>query len=207
MRSISVHAGNNAFSVSDETLYNTDNTEIVYYPAALNGSYVVVNSVRSIGDYAFAGSSLSNIDTNAIAEMGSYTFVDADIIQITLSENLTVIPKGSFKQTKLASIHIPDNVQIIEDEAFISCRYLKELSFGDNSELLEIQGSELYGAFAYCRLLKNFAFPDTLQSIGERAFYQCSSITELIMPVNVSMVGERAFQYCIMLQKVAFTEN
>lgn len=55
MRGISVHSGNHAFTVSGSTLYKADKSAIVYYPAALTGTYTVANGVVGIGTYAFSG--------------------------------------------------------------------------------------------------------------------------------------------------------
>ena len=207
MRTVSVHPGNSHFTASDSTLYSADRTEIVYYPAALTGSYAVVDGVTTIGDYAFAGSSLSTINTNTIVQMGEFAFSNADITQVTLSENLTEISEGAFSGSKLVSVYIPNKLQTVEDQAFFNCVYLKELTFGTSSELKEILGSEMYGAFAFCRMLGNFTLPDSLQTIGERAFYQCTSISKLTIPVNVNTIEQNAFQYCTKLQSLAFADN
>ena len=59
MTAVMVHPENSAFTVDSSTVYSIDKTELVYYPAALKGDYIVDDSVTVIRNSAFAYSSIS----------------------------------------------------------------------------------------------------------------------------------------------------
>ncbi len=226
MRSISVHGENTGFYVSDKSLYDAAGTKIVYYPAALTGSYAVADDVVTIGKYAFAGSCISDVDLNqvmtieenafestrnlsavilpdSVTSLGSSAFALSSITQVRISENLTAIAAGAFSDTKLTSVFIPAKVQTIGIGAFNCCARLKKLSFAENAGLTVIGES----AFESCGLLGSFTLPDSLQTIASNAFYKCASITELMIPVNVSKIGKEAFRYCTRLQNITFADG
>ena len=46
------------------------------------------------------------------------------------------------------------------------------------------------------KLLKSIIFPNSLQSIGDDAFYDCDGLTEVNIPNSVQTIGYAAFQYC-----------
>ena len=230
MRKIAVNSNNSAFVVADNTLYSADKSEIVYYPSALTDAYAVADGVSVVGIYAFAGSKIPSINLNSIeiiddnafeltkklseiilpdsvVSLGSSAFCDSSIIHATLSENLSTISDNAFRGTKLTEIHIPAKVETIESGAFKGCSYLKQLTFAENSILIDIQGDEGNGAFCDCIILTNFDFPESLENIGEEAFYNCRAITELKIPVNVNFIGNSAFQNCSLLQTIDFAEG
>ena len=47
MNTVMVHPENAAFTVDSSTIYSRDKTELVYYPAALKGDYVVEDSAQN----------------------------------------------------------------------------------------------------------------------------------------------------------------
>jgi len=82
---------------------------------------------------------------------------------ITLPTQLITIEKEAFFSTSIKSIFIPSGVRVIKQDAF-------------NASTIP--------------LLK---FPESLQSIGARAFYNNKVIVEVVIPKNVQNIGFRAF--------------
>ena len=226
MRVVSVHPQNTAFTADRNTLYNTEKTRIVYYPAAITGSYTVADGVNAIGQYAFYGSAISDLNLNHVVSIGASSFEStrklgsvvlpdtvtvlearafaySSIKQATLSANISVISNETFTRAKLTGISIPAGVMSIGENAFAYCSYLQSLIFADSSQLSTIGK----GAFANCNILKNFILPNSLATIGEGAFEYCRMITELTIPTNVSSLGKKAFQGCSLLQQVVFTDS
>ena len=226
MRSITVHAENDAFAVDGNTLYNADKTQLIYYPASLTGSYAVGDGVEAIGTYAFAASKITDIELNAITSIGVSAFdsckrltavVIPDTVvtmeagafrfsaieQITLSEHLTELSASVLASTNLTDIHIPTGVAHIQNGALLNCTYLTTLTFAPDAGIQSIEDSALEN----CYLLTDFQLPETLSKIGEKAFLNCYAITRLVIPANVSSIGSGAFRYCQLLQRVTFADG
>ena len=52
------------------------------------------------------------------------------------------------------------------------------------------------------KLKGDFVIPESVTSIGERAFYYCESLTSINIPENVTSIGEGAFSFCDSLKNV-----
>lgn len=106
---------------------------------------------------------------------------------------------GTFSDLKsLQTVKFPDNLQVIGDYVFSKCVALKNIEFGENSQL-ETIGKH---AFEETGNLTNPIFPENLSLIQEYAFYQCAGITRLTFPSGLSEIEDYAFQNCIGLANV-----
>ena len=138
----------------------------------------IPNSVKSIGNNAFAGClSLKyiSIPESVIGFKGN-PFCDWDGELKCLSANF--IYEGdilfnkdkseiiSFRNQKIESYIIPDNVT----------------SIGEN-------------AFAYCKTLTSIILPNSIKSIGAGAFSGCTSLACIIIPENVIHLNGNPFIY------------
>lgn len=102
------------------------------------------------------------------------------------------IAAGAFSgQNAMKGIVIPETVQIIGDRAFSHCIGLETVEFSGNSTLMSIGAS----AFEYTYNLRNVTLPNSLKSIGTKAFY-VSGIEEVTMPDELTVVGRQIFQEC-----------
>ena len=164
-------AGNDGF-VIDKTgvLYDSNMRSVIFYPSYLTSeTYTMPNTVFELASGAFAGSQLK---------------------EITISDNIKVIPAGTFKgSAKLESVTIPLSVLTIEADAFRDCVSL------DN---VEIPASTTYigdYAFANCQSLKSFDFGtrNTALNIGTSLFRDCISFEEVILPDTLTAIPEYMF--------------
>lgn len=98
---------------------------------------LTLESVETIGDYAFSGcSSIQEIILpDTVTTLGTYAFYGCSQLQgVTLSKNMTIIPRYAFSDcTSLADFEILNNIQEIHSNAFRNCISLKEFVAGETA--------------------------------------------------------------------------
>lgn len=62
------------------------------------------------------------------------------------------------------------------------------------------------GVFSSAKM-KKVVLPETLQQIGEKAFYGCTELKEIRIPSSVTTIGEEAFSSCMSLKELIFPEG
>ena len=142
--------------------------------------------VISIGDSAFSGCSL--LATIKFAE----------------GSKLSSIGGRAFENcVTITNIKIPAGVFSIEAGAFKGCSSLETVVFDYGSMLQDINESLYYG----CKNLKTIQLPERLVRIDRDAFAECSNLIMIKIPNSVESIGERAFSYCTSLKQVLFTKD
>ena len=61
-------------------------------------------------------------------------------------------------------------------------------------------------AFSYCTWLTSIIIPNSVTSIGKEAFYNCSGLTSITIPNSVTSIGSSAFSGCNKLQDIYITD-
>ena len=92
---------------------------------------------------------------------------------------------------ELKSITIAGSVETIDDEAFLWCDNLRRVVFTQGSMLKTINPY----AFQFTTSLKRITLPNTLRTIGDRAFSK-SGLVEIIIPEGVTTLGDGVFEGC-----------
>lgn len=62
------------------------------------------------------------------------------------------------------------------------------------------------GVFAN-RAITSILLPNTIESIGNYAFYQCNEISSIVLPKSVQFVGKKAFYNCDKLVSITLPSN
>ena len=192
LTNITVNSNNTAYSSKRGDLYNKDKTELLRYAAGKTAaSFVIPDSVTSIGGYAFEGcSSLTSITIpDGVTSIGGYAFYGcSSLTSITIPDSVTSIEAGAFVGcSSLTNIIIPDSVTSIELEVFSGCSSLTSIIIPDSVTSIEPV------AFAGCSSLTSIIIPDSVASIGFNAFFRCSSLTSITIPRSVKEIGDSAF--------------
>lgn len=111
------------------------------------------------------------------------------------------IANNAFIDSKVQKVILPEEIEIIGENAFSRCSNLVSISMPNN---LSQMGR---GAFSSCDLLKSIDIPNGISAIPDGAFAWCLSLTSIKIPSNISHIGEYAFGECKNLQHVQVTNN
>ena len=217
LKSITVHPDNPVYASCDGVLFNKDITELIIYPAGLQGEYKIPETVNKIGFYAFAKCSgltdvyipdlATDIDNGAFAgctgltsviipdsvkRIGGCAFYDCkNLRSINIPDSVTEIGASVFSSTDLKSLFIPASVVYIGLWAF--CDFPVKVHPGNpaysskNSVLFNKKKTTLI-EFP-CWKTGDYIIPKTVKRIEQYAFYDCSGLTSITIPASVVKFG------------------
>ncbi|MBE7079721.1 MAG: leucine-rich repeat domain-containing protein [Clostridiales bacterium] len=170
--SITVSKDNEAYQSIDGNLYSKDGKTLIQYATGkTDTSFIIPDSVTSIGSYAFpVCTSLTSVEIpNSVTSIGNWAFTGCtSLTSVEIPDSVTSIGTGAFEEcSSLISVEIPDSVTSIAAHAFYSCTSLTSVVIPD---LVTCIGDF---AFASCDVLREVVIPNLVTSIGEGAFVDC----------------------------------
>ena len=173
------------------TLINGSTTE---YEAAAgtvtSGAVVIASKYEGLPVTAIAEAEV--IDENVIG-----SFVQTAITSVIIPDSVETIGNFAFFGCQnLTSVTIPSSVTTISRGAFALCQGLTSITIPDSVTTI----SE--SAFALCQGLTSITIPDSVTSIGDFTFYDCTGLTSIIIPDSITSIGESAFEKCTNLTSV-----
>lgn len=183
----------NAVIKAQETLLQTDHT---YYNNKCTGCTAYLSESSGL-------SFTLNSEGTEYAVSGIGTCKDTDLVIPATYKGLPVtsIANGAFiGETSIKSVIIPDNVKVIEMNAFRECSYLETVDIGNGVEI--IGGEVIEAAFYQCTRLKNLKLGNSLKVIPSWGFAECTSLENVVIPDSVEYIGGGAFGGCTNLSSV-----
>ena len=157
---------------------------------------------------------------DGVTEIGWNAFRDCPGLEsVVFPNSVNFIPDGAFSNHgKLRSVVLPVHATV-GDRAFEACLALESVTVNRKSRPVApvwMEEDEEEGvffafigrnAFASCRALKRFEFPDGIRSIGEEAFANCVGLESLVLPESVTDIGESAFCQCESLKSLRLPDK
>lgn len=163
----------------------------------------IPQTVNEISYGAFAGcTSITSASISSSSIRGDAFHDCTALTEVTLGESVSSIKGSAFVGcTGLKEITIPGSVTEILANPFVSCSSLKEIKVVSNNKYFTAKNGVLYS-----KDLKTYiAFPggqssvkilNTVETIGDYAFYGCSGLKSIDIPNSVTTISERAFYGC-----------
>lgn len=167
---------------------------------------------------------------------GAFRFCE-DLSGVAIPDSVTSIGQVAFSNCdSLTSMTIPDSVTAIGAGAFSNCKCLSGIYIGnehasycsvsgvlfdkEKTVLLACPGGKtgVYQipdsvtsigdrAFSGCRSLSGVTIPDGVISIGDSAFSGCRSLAGVTIPDGVTSIGKYAFAWCESLTSVTIPDS
>ena len=216
--SITVDFDNNYYESVDGVLFDKNREILIKYPIGLTyDTYTVPSGVRTIGEYAFAGSSLSSVILpeglkeigtsafnrcqklecivlpNSVRTMGIWAFANCtSLSSVTLSEKLGELKTYVFGYCKkLREIHIGKELNAIDGDAFYDCTSIMSFSVDEQNPFFTQDGGVLY----------------TKDMSVLKIFPMALYVNEFRIPNGVKTIGEYAFQNNKNIKKIVLPES
>ena len=215
--SIVVAEGNTVYRSVDGVLFSNDVKTLIQYPVGKSDdSYIIPDSVTSIGKSAFYRCtglreltipiSVNVVESNERPVFSGCTSIEkvtftpgtgkgydygADSSSPSNpSENYYGYTPWYYSRAVLKEVVIEDGVTSIGNWVFSGCSPLISVIIPDSVTSI---GSH---AFRDCTGLREIIIPDSVTSIGSGAFFRCSSLTSIILPDSVTSIGWCTFYGC-----------
>lgn len=164
---------------------------------------VIPESVKLIPADAFAGcAKLSNVEIQGAEKIGKYAFSGCESLKtITLPVTLTELDPVSFDGcTALEAIDVAEGNALYKS--------LDGVVLVANEEKAE-DGSSVFETIALYPAGKKgeYAVPETVKNIADKAFYNCDAITAITFSDGFGNIGEEAFYDCDNLTAINMPES
>ena len=177
----------------------------------------IAEDVTNELDYIDRKSVRNIILSNYITEIPDKAFFQCyDLQNIIISHSVKRIGNIAFYQCgALQTLTIPDTVIEIGGGVFANCYSIRYIKLPNTLTHLdqyfytheEYGWSEHIGFFSHCGSLQTIILPQTLQSLGDMAFFNCFSLTSIVIPNGVTSIGIDAFQGCNYLTSVTIPNS
>ena len=172
----------------------------------ISGSGTMTNYSSDASPWdSYKDSIASLVIEDGVTSIGSQAFYRCSGLtgQLTIPDSVTEIGSEAFEYCSgLTSVTLGNSVTKIGDDAFYGCEGLTSFIVSANNTSYKSVDGILYSYDGKTLILypfgksSSFTIPDSVTSIGERAFYGCSGLTSVTIGNGVTSIGSIAFSGC-----------
>lgn len=135
------------------------------------------NSITEIQSNAFSrNSALVNVNLpTGLTYIGSSAFSGCSVESFSFPEGLTTIGSGAFSGCSyIKSIHLPNSLEVLDENAFKNCINLEEFNIPSKITILK------RGVFSGCKEISSITIPKQVVTLESDAFYQCYKCNKIV---------------------------
>lgn len=187
LSSINVESGNTVYLSIDGVLYKKlqdDTMSLEKYPVKKPGTdYVTADGTSVISEYSFGGVS--------------------ELKNIIVSDGVVSIESNAFSSNSIETVKLPESLVSISISAVRSAANLKSIEVAEGNASYKSEDGILFNAdktvlICYPRMkndVSSYTVPDSVEKIGDYAFYYNRYIAELILQDGVTETGAYAMYH------------
>ncbi len=165
-------------------------------------NYANGNQTTSTSNSTVSKADNTNLRRGKALKTGSKKTVDGIEYQITSSTTCTC---NNLKDAGRLDVVIPAIVNIEGGDYMVTAIGNDAMHKKNN-----LMSYTLYTGFSFLRgnfKARSVEIPNTVTSIGEKAFAGCSMLQEINIPESVTEIGEKAFENCMSLSSIIIPES
>lgn len=191
LKRVNIEPGNNHFVVVNGVLYTSDMSVMVRALDSPDNSHIILSEKQtaahtgalcgcpSVTHFTFA----RNIDR---VEDGFFAGCK-NLKQVDLVDGMWGIGAGSFRNTGIETIDLPNSIREIANGAFAECNSLRHITIPENVKRLE------FYTFNMCDYLETVELGNKLYLIDEKAFDGLADDLVIIVPENKTIATYNSF--------------
>lgn len=192
------------------------------FSSVILSAAALLSPVFTWADYSPESYTLADDGKTLASWKGSETVIDMNSDAVL--KEVTAIGRNAFSKTAITKIYVGENVETIDNWAFMDCLSLEGVSLPAGLKSLKL------AVFSGCTSLSDISLPANLEEIGNSTFYNCTSLVvmgvpdgikdlpagcfnsctslgSVSLPIGLQTIGEEAFKNCTSLTAMALPDG